>query len=452
MSQAQWVFIAVLITSFFGPFMGSSINLAIPYMAKEFGVLPSALTWFVSAYLLGSIAVLIPVGKLADIIGRKKVYTYGLSLFIIMTICAGLSNSLEMLIFFSFLQGIALAMIFSTGMTLLVAVNKITERGKAIGYSAAATYIGLALGPFLGGMITHFWGWRSIFGIIAIGIGFSLWAIRKVSTEWYGVKEKFDLKGSVVYCLASTSLLYGCSGYTESFLGPYFLLGGILFFAIFIKMQNSISNPILNISLFRKNLNFTMSNLAAMINYSSTFAISFVLSLYLQVIRGFDAPTAGMIILIQPVLMALFSPLAGGLSDKIEPRFVATAGMILNTIGLGLLFFLTDSIDISYVAISLVIIGLGFALFSSPNNNAIMGSVEQKDYGVAASVLSVMRLFGQGFSIAMVNLLLSLFIKVESNYHNALMLGFQKIFLVFSVLSLIGVFVSVARGENKNNI
>ena len=229
MSQVKWVFIAVLITSFFGPFMGSSINLAIPDMAKEFGVLPSSLTWFISAYLLGSIAVLVPMGKLADIVGRKKIYTYGLCLFIVMTIGAGFSASLEMLIIFSFLQGIASAMIFSTGMTLLVAVNKVTERGRAIGYSAAATYIGLSLGPFLGGIITHFWGWRSIFAIIALGLGLSLVAIRRVTSEWYGAKEKFDLKGSIAYCLASTGVLYGCSGYTESVWGPYFLYAGILF-------------------------------------------------------------------------------------------------------------------------------------------------------------------------------------------------------------------------------
>ena len=450
MSQVKWVFIAVLITSFFGPFMGSSINLAIPDMAKEFGVLPSSLTWFISAYLLGSIAVLVPMGKLADIVGRKKIYTYGLCLFIVMTIGAGLSASLEMLIIFSFLQGIASAMIFSTGMTLLVAVNKVTERGRAIGYSAAATYIGLSLGPFLGGIITHFWGWRSIFAIIALGLGLSLVAIRRVTSEWYGAKEKFDLKGSIAYCLASTGVLYGCSGYTESVWGPYFLYAGILFFVLFIRMQNIIANPILNINLFRENLIFAMSNLAAMINYSATFAISFVLSLYLQVVRGFDAPTAGMIILIQPVLMALFSPLAGSLSDKIEPRLVATGGMILNTVGLVILFFITETTEISYVAMALVVIGLGFALFSSPNNNAIMGAVGEKDHGVAASVLSAMRLFGQGFSMAMVNLFLSLFIKLESDYHSALMLGFKNIFFVFSILSFIGVFVSGARGKNRH--
>ena len=450
MSQAQWVFSAVLITSFFGPFLGSSINLAIPYMAKEFNVLPSFLTWYVSAYLLGSIAVLVPMGKLADIMGRKKIYTYGLYLFIVMTIGAGLADSLRMLITFSFLQGIASAMIFSTGMTLLVAVHKITERGKVIGYSAAATYIGLSLGPFLGGIITHFWGWRSIFFLIAIGLGLSLIAIKKVHDEWYGQKEPFDIKGSLLYFFASTSLLYGCSSYAENYYGKYLMALGLILFVVFVLIQRKITNPVLNIKLFSNNIIFAMSNLAAMINYSATFAISFVLSLYLQLIQNLDAPTAGMIILIQPLLMALFSPLAGSLSDKIQPRIVATVGMALNTIGLVLLLFISETSSVFYIAGALVIIGLGFALFSSPNNNAIMSAVEQKDHGVAASVLSAMRLFGQGFSMALVNLFLSFFINLEPDYHKALLLGFKNIFVVFSGLSFVGIFISLARGKNKD--
>ena len=193
-----------------------------------------------------------------------------------------------------------------------------------------------------------------------------------------------------------------------------------------------------------------MSNLAAMINYSATFAISFVLSLYLQLIQNLDAPTAGMIILIQPFLMALFSPLAGSLSDKIQPRIVATVGMALNTIGLVLLLFISETSSVFYIAAALVIIGLGFALFSSPNNNAIMSAVEQKDHGVAASVLSAMRLFGQGFSMALVNLFLSFFINLEPDYHKALLLGFKNIFVVFSGLSFVGIFISLARGKNKD--
>ena len=308
----------------------------------------------------------------------------------------------------------------------------------------------MSLGPFLGGIITHFWGWRSIFFLIAIGLGLSLIAIKKVHDEWYGQKEPFDIKGSLLYFFASTSLLYGCSSYAENYYGKYLMALGLILFVVFVLVQRKIINPVLNIKLFSKNIIFAMSNLAAMINYSATFAISFVLSLYLQLIQNLDAPTAGMIILIQPLLMALFSPLAGSLSDKIQPRIVATVGMALNTIGLVLLLFISETSSVFYIAGALVIIGLGFALFSSPNNNAIMSAVEQKDHGVAASVLSAMRLFGQGFSMALVNLFLSFFINLEPDYHKALLLGFKNIFVVFSGLSFVGIFISLARGKNKD--
>lgn len=452
LSQAMLVFLAVLNTSFIGPFMGSAVNLAIPAIGIEFGVMATHLSWVVSAYLLGSVAILLPVGKLADIYGRKKVYLIGVSSLIVCTVLAGISQTVWILIVCRFLQGMATAMIFSTGMTMIISVHQPNERGKVIGYSAAATYIGLSLGPMLGGMITHYIGWRGIFFLTAFVLVFSLGMIMKVKEEWYGARgESFDYWGSLYYLIAGLGILYGCSRLANDSMAVYILAIGLCFLGLFLWQQNRSDFPLLDLKLFKENTVFAMSNLAAMINYSATFAIGFSLSLYLQLIRGFDAPTAGLVLLIQPCVMALFSPKAGALSDRVQPRIVASIGMALNAIGLLAFTILDQNTPIWQIGVIFAIIGLGFALFSSPNNNAIMGAVSPNYYGVAASVLSVMRLIGQAMSMAIVTLILSMYTAdaVSSNYLDDLLRGFSITFFIFAVLCVIGVAASLARGKRK---
>lgn len=450
MTQARGVLLAVLITSFIGPFMGSAINLAIPAIGEEFGVAAVDLSWIVSSYLLGSVAILLPVGKLADIYGRKKIYLIGVASLLVCTVGAGLTLTVWSLIVWRFLQGMATAMVFSTGMTMIILVHQPNERGKVIGYSAAATYIGLSLGPMLGGMITHYFGWRGIFILTAVVLAIGLQMMMKVKDEWYGARgEAFDYWGSLYYAIAGVGILYGCSKVVDDVFAIYILGVGLCFLGIFIWQQCHTESPLLDLKLFRQNTVFTMSNLAAMINYSATFAIGFSLSLYLQIIRGFDAPAAGMILLIQPCIMALFSPMAGALSDKMEPRIVASIGMALNAIGLMAFAFLGHATPIWQIGLIFAVIGLGFALFSSPNNNAIMGSVSPRYYGIAASVLAVMRLAGQAMSMAIVTLILSIYASdiIATNYLDNLLRGFCITFAVFAVLCGLGVMASLARGK-----
>jgi predicted MFS family arabinose efflux permease len=219
---------------------------------------------------------------------------------------------------------------------------------------------------------------------------------------------------------------------------------GVLLLVLFVYEQIKSEQPLIELYLFRNTI-FAMSNLAAMIHYSSTFAIGFVLSLYLQVVRGFDASTTGLILLIQPLLMAIFSPWAGALSDKIQPRFVASAGMFLTMLGLFFFTFLTQQTPIWLLGVNLILIGIGFASFSSPNSNAVMGAVEPPAYGVASSILSVMRLSGQALSMAMVTVILSLYpqtgVSVAPMLHS-----FTVIFSVQAFCCACGIFVSLSRG------
>jgi len=193
-----------------------------------------------------------------------------------------------------------------------------------------------------------------------------------------------------------------------------------------------------------------MSNLAALINYSATFAVGFLLSLYLQYVKGFNAQNAGLILIAQPVIMAALSPVAGRLSDKFEPRVLATAGMAFTTTGLILLIFLSQNTSLNYIFLALIILGLGFGLFSSPNTNAIMSSVEKKYYGVASGMVGTMRLIGQMLSLGVVLLLFSLYIgqvQITPEYHLLFLKSTKTAFTIFAILCFCGIFASLSRGK-----
>jgi len=272
--------------------------------------------------------------------------------------------------------------------------------------------------------------------------------------EWIEAKgEKLDFSGSLFYAVSIFSFIYGLSLLPGSY-AIWLIAGGITGLAGFSFWELRIKNPILNIRLFTNNAVFTFSNIAALLNYSATFAIGFLLSYYLQYIMHLEPQYAGAVLLSQPIVQAIFSPLAGKLSDKIEPRIVTTAGMSLTVIGLILLGFIGRNPSVIYIIFCLMLLGFSFALFSSPNTNSIMSSVDKKFYSFASSILGTMRLTGQMISMAIVMILLSLFIgKVqitEANL-NSLARMTHIAFFVFALLCFSGIFASLSRGKLRQN-
>jgi MFS family permease len=215
-----------------------------------------------------------------------------------------------------------------------------------------------------------------------------------------------------------------------------------------------VKNPLLDISLFRHNTVFAFSNMAALINYSATSAVTFLLSIYLQYIKGLNPQTAGFILISQPVVMAVFSPLAGRLSDRIEPRVVASLGMTFIAIGLALFAFFGGETSLLMVTINLVLLGFGFALFSSPNTNAVMSAVEKRWYGVAAATLATMRLTGQMLSMGIVMLIIAVTmgrVAITPEYYPEFLKGMKASFIIFSALCVVGIFASLARGKVRQD-
>ncbi|MFO8066568.1 MAG: MFS transporter [Bacteroidales bacterium] len=453
-SAKRAALISATLASFLTPFMVSSVNIALPSIGREFSMNAVMLNWVATSYLLAAAMFLVPFGRLADIVGRKKIFTAGIIIYTLSSLLAGFSITPEMLILFRVVQGFGSAMVFGTGVAILTSVFPPNERGKVLGINVAAVYIGLSLGPFLGGLLTEYFGWRSIFFVnVPAGLTVIAFILAKLKGEWAEAKgEKFDIAGSFIYCVSLTVLMYGFS-LLPGTNGIWLVLFGFAGLFVFIKWQGRVKSPLLNINLFRKNKVFAFSNIAALINYSATFAVSFLLSLYLQYTHGYSAREAGVILVAQPAVMAIFSPLAGRLSDKIEPRIIASVGMALACAGLSVFAFLTATSSITFILTGLIILGFGFALFSSPNTNAVMGAVEKKYYGIAAGTLGTMRLTGQMFSMGVVMIIFALFIgrtKISPANYSLFQDGVKTSFIVFAALCFVGIFFSLFRGKNKN--
>ena len=452
---AKLILLITTLTAFMTAFMGSSINIALPVIGIELNSDAIMLSWLSTSYLVTTAALLLPAGRLTDIFGRTKFFKWGIILFTIGSLLSGVAPSTITLLLFRILQGVGSSFIFSSSTALLVSVYPQSDRGKVLGINTAAVYIGLSSGPFLGGIITHNLTWRGIFFINAfVGIALIILTWVYLKHEWQEIQvHKYDYRGATIYIFSILLLMLSVSLFPKP-LGYILLLISLISFFMFYFTEKITTDPVLNTELFSSNRTFSLSNLAALINYSATYAISFLMSFYLQNVKNLTPQDAGIILITQPVLQALFSPIAGKLSDKTEPRFVASAGMFLLTTGLVFFCFLNTDTSYTFIVANLAMMGLGFALFSSPNVNAIMSSVDKKYYGVASSTLASMRMIGQMLSMGIVIVIFSIFIgseRISSVNQDAFLNSAHTAFILFSVLCFAGIFASLARGKIHNN-
>jgi len=450
-TQKRPVLLVTTLASFLMSFMGSSVNIALPSIGREFGMSALTLSWVATAFLLTSSIFQVPFGRIADIKGRKLVLLVGTFLHVLSSLTAALSFSGEMLIASRALQGIAASMTYGTGLAILVSVFPLQERGKALGINVTAVYTGLSTGPFLGGILTQYLKWRSIFWLTApLWFLIFLLAWRKLRGQWAEAKgERFDFVGAFIYSVTLVAIIYGLSR-LPSREGIFSLCTGLAGLWILVRYETAHESPLFDIRLFKENRVFAFSNLAALINYSATFAVGFLLSLYLQYIKGLTPEKAGLVLLCQPLTQAAFSSFTGKLSDRVEPQIVASIGMGVTVLGLFSLIFLTPETPLAFVIVSLVVLGFGFALFSSPNTNAVMSSVDKRSYAVASATVGTMRQIGMMFSMGMVMILFSVLmgrVQITPPYYPAFLKCLKIAFAISSLLCLGGVFASLARGK-----
>jgi len=454
-SLKRSVLLVSTFASFLTPFLSSAINLALPAIGKELHADAISMGWVVSSFILSSAIFLLPFGRLGDIVGRKKIFTLGIFLYTITTFLIIFSWNIISLIILRILQGFSGAMIFGTSLAIISSVFKEGERGRAMGINITATYFGLSSGPVIGGLLTQYLGWRSIFAfLVPFGIISLILIASRIKTEWAEARgEKFDWRGSIIYGISLASFMYGFSKLPTT-IGWILLLAGIIFALGFLLFEDKTDHPVFDIRLILHNRVFAFSGIAALIHYAATSATGFFISLYLQYLKDFDARTAGIIMISQPVMMALLSPLAGKLSDKKNPGIIASIGMGLTAAGLILLCFVNENTPVSSIIMLLLLMGTGFGLFSSPNSNAIMSSVEKRYLGIASGVVGTMRMVGQMMSMGIAMMLLALYIGVQkispSTYHG-LMISMKTGFIIFSMLCILGIFASLARNKGIKN-
>ena len=444
------LFVATL-TSFMGPFMISSVNVALPAIQHDLEMTAVELGWVATSYLLAMAVALIPAGKIADIHGRKKVFSIGLAIYTLGSTAAAFAGNTAVFLILRAVQGLGSALFVTTGMAIVTSVFPPRKRGRAIGIYVAAVYVGLSVGPFVGGVMTQQFGWRSIFAVM-LPLGILSIAVTRafLKGEWADANShRLDIAGCLIYIVAIVALVYGASilpSATGWSLVPAGLFGLVLFFV----QQRRAPEPVFEVSLFIENRTFTFSSLAALLNYSATFAVTFMMSLYLQYIKGMTPQGAGSILMAQPVIMAIFSPLAGRLSDRFQPRLLASAGMAMTALGMTVFTQLTPGFALSAIIGNLVLLGFGFALFSSPNMSAIMGAVDKKDYGLASGTVATMRLLGQMTSMAIATVVLTFFIGrevIEPGNYDRFLASARTVFTVSASLCTVGIFFSMFRGR-----
>lgn len=448
------ILLVVAVTSFMGTFLVSAVNIALPTIEKDLALNAIELSWIITAFILAMALFMLPSGSWGDRSDNRRLFKLGLILFTISSGICYVAPDGHWLVAARFLQGIGAAFTGTTGQAILVSSFPAERRGQVLGISVASVYGGLALGPLIGGFITLHIGWRSLFliaalfGLLTILISYLFLKSEKHKSVPAKGRDKI---GTLLFMTGLAALVYG-SSLIPSAVGWGLMSGAVILLLLFWRYESRITSPMLDTKLFSHNRLFTYSSLSALINYTSTFAIVFFLSLYLQKVQGLSPRDAGAVIVAQPAMMALFSPIVGRLSDKIQPRYFATTGMAMCTTGLGMLAFLGPATAIWIIVTILIWVGLGFALFSSPNMNTIMSSVERRQYGQASGLASSMRVFGQIISMSIVTLIFSLLFgsrSIEEVPNPVFLQAMRWVFIIFTLIGLPGIYFSFNRGNLK---
>jgi len=439
MSNRRIVFLILCWASFTVTFMGSALNLALPQIGAELNLDKIGMGWISSAFLIPTAILQVPFAKLGDMLGRKRVFATGVMFMGIAGLCnAFLSSSFHHVISFQIISGTGAAMVFGTNMAILTSAFPPEKRGKAMGGLTSTVYFAIAVGPFFGGMLAHNFGWRSLFLITGFTLPIlSVCTMKLIKGEFRGPhKGTYDFVGSVIYGLAVFGLIFGFSNLPKSV--AFIWVGtGILLLMVFISFELKKEYPVFNVRMFSGNKILGLSAFTAFISYASTAAVAFMLSLYLQTVRNFDAAIAGLVLISQAIVQSAVSIYSGRQADKKNPAVLATIGMFFTTLGLLGLAFIGEQTPVWLIVLFLVMLGLGFGLFASPNTKIIMGSVDKKFLGQASATIGTMRLTGQAMSMGFA----MMFISIAPDF----VMSVKITFGVFAVLCAVGVYASKQR-------
>lgn len=442
------IFIAVTAVSFITTYIAAAFNIALPAIGRDLAMDSSQLPWIAGVFSLTMAVLLVPFGRIADLYGKKKVFITGIAVLMVFSVLVALADGKWWILINSIIGGIGTAMCFSNVAAILSESFPVSDRGRILGSNVAVAYVGASGGPFLGGLITQYLGWRAVFWTMlpVLAIGFFL-AWRSMPAGQPKKEVKFDGGGTMLYVLGLALVILGISSLTESY-GPWMIAGGAATLAIFVWFERRLKNPLIHLEVFSNRV-FSLSNLASLIHYGTTYATALLLSMYLQDhgIKGLTASLAGLVLLAQPLMQIIFSPIAGRLSDRLEPRWLASSGMAVTALCLFALSRVQVDTGLTVIILILLVMGTGFSFFVAPNNNAIMSSLSAEKYGLASGVMATGRILGMSLSLATTTVILNHTVTGGGGASLGFMNGFHYCFLAFSLLAIIGIAASLSRGR-----
>lgn len=451
------ILLTAVLASLLGNMGFTGLNLGLPDMGRELNLSAALLGWVTLTMFMAMAAAAAPGAKLADIHGRRLTSIIALVISIAGLAGSALAWNAASLLVGRVITGLGVAVVFTNNTSMATSVHPPEQRGRVLGYTIASVYVGLSLGPVVCGWLAGWLGWRSIFWFSVLGFLPPLALCLMVRVEQRPARgEKLDWAGTILWVTAILSLFFGLTWLSQPplVLGPLLVLAGLILAWGYVRVSLASPNPILDLRLFTESRRFTFSSLAAFISYSASTGTGFILALYLQYTRGLSTGEAGLLLMVQPACQALITPFVGRLSDRLDPGLMASTGMAILSLGLGLLGLLAlllgpETPKTLFVAL-LALLGFGFAIFGAPNSNAIIGSAPPNRVGQASGTITATRLCGQVFSSALTTLVFSLVIGpglITPDKYPAFMNAATICFSLFAPICLLGVLASLARGR-----
>jgi len=411
----RWmILISVGIFTLMATLDGSIVNIALPVISKNLNIGMNMAEWVVSIYLVTICIFLLMFGKIADSIGKIKVFKMGSVLFIIGSIVCGLSADLTWLLIGRVIQAFGASMAMATNNGIITQSFPLRERGYALGYIGSFVSIGAIAGPGIGGLILGHFHWSYIFwinipiGLIALFLGY-INLPKKESIN----PTRFDFKGFLAYFL--TLILFFSAifiGQSVGFTNPYIVITFIIAigsFLVFLHIEKTVDQPMIELRIF-SNHNFTLGLVAGFLIFVTNFFFNVISPFYLENALGIGASTAGYILMAFPLVQVVVAPISGKLSAKVNPIVLTIVGLaVIEIAQLGYLAFNLET-SIWFILIFIGLNGLGNGLFQAPNNTMIMSSVETHDLGIAGGLNALSRNLGMiiGVSVSTTVLFLSM--------------------------------------------
>jgi EmrB/QacA subfamily drug resistance transporter len=471
---SKWAVLGIVAIGVFMSTLDSSIvNISLPAIAHYFGVpLSGAVEWVVIAYLVIIAAVLLTIGRFADMIGRKPVWVSGLVIFTLGSALCGAAPSLGLLVAFRAFQGLGGALLFAVSPAMLTTAFPPQERGRALGMNAVIVALGISAGPTIGGILTEYFTWRAIFYVnVPLGIVGIIATLRVLKERPRFGQARFDPAGAALLAIGLASLTLGLSfgqewGWTSIQLIISMAVAVVALTAM-VLVERRVAHPIVNLQLLTNRV-FASANFSLILSFLALFAVSFLMPFYLEELRGFSTIEAGLLLTPLPLTIVVFAPISGALADRIGSRWLAAAGLAIACLGLFLLSQLNATSSIWDIIWRLIVIGFGQAIFQSPNNSALMGAAPREQQGSAAGFLATGRVVGQSLSVALAGAIftslggaaagLQLTLLRQSHgspsgtystLQQSFETGFHAAFVICAVIAALGVFTSLVRGKEQ---